>query len=70
MLLRGYERSALTLNFIRALSEGGFADLHHPENWKLNFVTDSPECQRYQELVHSMRDALRFFETISADTDR
>ncbi len=28
-LLRGYERAALTLNFIRALSEGGFADLHH-----------------------------------------
>ena len=33
LLLRGYERSALTLNFVRALSEGGFADLHHPENW-------------------------------------
>ena len=27
LMLRGYERSALTLNFIRALSEGGFADL-------------------------------------------
>ena len=32
-LLRGYERSALTLNFIRALIDGGFADLHHPEYW-------------------------------------
>lgn len=66
LLLRGYERSALTLNFIRALSEGGFADLHHPENWKLGFVADSPECRRYQELVKSMGDALRFFDTISA----
>ena len=66
LLLRGYERSALTLNFIRALSEGGFADLHHPENWKLSFVADSPECKRYQELVKSMGDALRFFDTISA----
>src|SRR5579884_518195 len=27
LLLRGYERSALTLNFIRALVRGGFADL-------------------------------------------
>src|SRR5580698_1205753 len=35
LLLRAYERSALTLNFIRSLSRGGFADLHHPENWDL-----------------------------------
>ncbi|MEM9943597.1 MAG: 3-deoxy-7-phosphoheptulonate synthase, partial [Planctomycetota bacterium] len=32
LLLRGYERAALTLNFIRGLSVGGFADMHHPEN--------------------------------------
>ncbi|HYC08785.1 MAG TPA: 3-deoxy-7-phosphoheptulonate synthase, partial [Steroidobacteraceae bacterium] len=31
LLLRGYERAALTLNFVRALVDGGFADLHHPE---------------------------------------
>ena len=29
LMLRAFERSAMTLNFIRALSEGGFADLHH-----------------------------------------
>src|ERR1700744_4748700 len=28
LLLRGYERAALTLNFVRALVDGGFADLH------------------------------------------
>jgi len=26
LLLRGYERAALTLNFVRALVDGGFAD--------------------------------------------
>ena len=31
LMLRAYERAALTLNFIRALTDGGFADLHHPE---------------------------------------
>ncbi|MCA9134476.1 MAG: 3-deoxy-7-phosphoheptulonate synthase, partial [Planctomycetales bacterium] len=67
LLLRGYERSAVTLNFIRALSEGGFADLHYPENWNLNFVTDSPECERYQQLVSSLGDALCFFDAISAN---
>lgn len=64
-LLRGYERSAVTLNFIRALSEGGFADLHHPENWNLAFVAESPEYGRYQRLVNSLGDALRFIDAIS-----
>ena len=41
-LLRGYGRAAMTLNFIRALSDCGFADLHHPENWNLDFVQHSP----------------------------
>ena len=35
LMLRGYERAALTLNFVRSLIDGGFADLHHPENWDL-----------------------------------
>jgi 3-deoxy-7-phosphoheptulonate synthase len=65
-MLRGYERSALTLNFIRALSEGGFADLHHPENWNLLFVNEArgEVARRYKELVRSLGDALRFMETI------
>ena len=64
LLLRGYERAAVTLNFIRALSEGGFADLHHPENWQLNFVAGSAECQRYHSMLRSLGDALRFLESI------
>ncbi len=65
LLLRGYERAALTLNFIRALSEGGFADLHHPENWDLDFVARSPEYEQYRRLVDSLRDALTFIDVIS-----
>jgi 3-deoxy-7-phosphoheptulonate synthase len=65
-LLRGYERSALTLNFVRALSEGGFADLHYPENWNLVFVDEAKGevAVRYRELVKSLADAIRFVETI------
>lgn len=65
LLLRGYERAAVTLNFIRALSEGGFADLHHPENWQLNFVAGSAECQRYHRMLRSLGDALQFIESIA-----
>ena len=66
LLLRGYERSALTLNFVRALSEGGFADLHYPENWNLLFVDEAKGevAARYRSLVKSLADAIRFVETI------
>jgi len=64
-MLRGYEHSALTLNFIRSLVDGGFADLHHPEYWDLEFVTHSPRAQDYQRMVEGISDSLRFMETLA-----
>jgi 3-deoxy-7-phosphoheptulonate synthase len=64
-MLRGYEHAALTLNFIRSLVDGGFADLHHPEYWDLEFVAHSPRAQEYQEMVKSVSDSLRFMETLA-----
>lgn len=65
LLLRGYERAALTLNFVRALVAGGFADLHHPEYWNLGFVKHSPLKDTYHRIAGSIADALDFFEGIS-----
>jgi 3-deoxy-7-phosphoheptulonate synthase len=65
LLLRGYERAALTLNFIRALVDGGFADLHHPEYWDLGFMHHSPWRDQYRQLVAAISDSLDFFEAIS-----
>ena len=63
LLLRGYERAALTLNWIRALSSG-FADLHHPENWNLEFIESSPLAAEYRRIVGSIGDSLRFMEHV------
>ncbi len=73
-MLTAYERSAMTLNYIRALGEGGFSDLHHPENWDLGFVTSDKLRDEYQGIVDSILEALRFMEAVSpspiSDTDR
>ncbi|HEX7012342.1 MAG TPA: 3-deoxy-7-phosphoheptulonate synthase class II [Steroidobacteraceae bacterium] len=66
LLLRGYERAALTLNFVRSLVDGGFADLHHPEYWDLDFVRHSPLKDAYERIVQSISDSLDFFEATSA----
>ena len=65
LMLRGYERAALTLNFVRALVDGGFADLHHPEYWDLGFVEHSPLREAYQRIAGSIADSLDFFEALS-----
>ena len=65
LLLLGYQRAALTLNFIRSLAEGGFADLHHPENWGLGFVGHSDKKAEYDRIVTAITDSVRFLEIVS-----
>jgi 3-deoxy-7-phosphoheptulonate synthase len=65
LLLRGYERAGLTLNFVRALIDGGFTDLHHPEYWDLDFMRHSPKYEEYKRIVDSLADSLSFFESIT-----
>jgi 3-deoxy-7-phosphoheptulonate synthase len=65
LLLRGYERAALTLNFVRALVDGGFADLHHPEYWDLGFVRHAELREAYERITRSIGDALDFFQSLT-----
>ena len=66
LMLSGYEHAALTLNYLRALVDGGFADLHHPEYWDLDFVRDSPLEAEYRRIVQSILNSLNFIEAISS----
>lgn len=64
-LLSGHAHSAMTMNFVRALVDGGFADLHHPEYWNLSWVQHSPLASEFQRLADSLGRAVNFMETIS-----
>lgn len=64
LLLRGYEQAALKLNFVRSLIGGGFADLHHPENWDLDFPTGSRRADEYRRMVHSITRSMQFMEAV------
>jgi 3-deoxy-7-phosphoheptulonate synthase len=67
-MVRAYERSAVTLNFVRSLIDGGFADLHHPEAWDLRFVDHAqlrPSLRaEYQRMVTQLTEALKFAEAL------
>ena len=64
-MIRAHAHSALTMNFVRALIDGGFADLRHPEYWDLSWVEHSPLAAEYRQMVASIGDSLRFMETLA-----
>ena len=64
-MVKAHARSAMTMNFVRALIDGGFADLHHPEYWNLGWVGHSPLADEYQRMVDAIGDAVHFMETLS-----
>jgi 3-deoxy-7-phosphoheptulonate synthase len=50
---------------VRALVDGGFADLHHPEYWDLGFLRHAPLRDAYQQIVDSIAESMDFFESMS-----
>jgi 3-deoxy-7-phosphoheptulonate synthase len=64
-LIQGHASSSMTMNFVRSLVDGGFADLHHPEYWNLSWVQHSPLAAEFQRLADSLGRAVNFMETVS-----
>jgi 3-deoxy-7-phosphoheptulonate synthase len=64
-LLKAHAYSAMTMNFIRSLVDGGFANVHHTEYWDLSWVEHSPLATEFHRLTESLGKSLRFMETIT-----
>lgn len=67
-LLEAYSHSAMTMNFVRGLVDGGFADLHHPEYWDLGWVEHSPLAEEFHRISQAIGSSVRFVETITGRT--
>jgi 3-deoxy-7-phosphoheptulonate synthase len=68
LMVEGYMHAAMTLNFIRSLLDGGFADLHHPEYWDLSFfhnasVSDQRRAQ-YLNMSRTLADGIAFMQNL------
>ncbi|GCB51254.1 class II 3-deoxy-7-phosphoheptulonate synthase [Streptomyces sp. NL15-2K] len=67
-LLRMYEASATTLNLVRALTAGGFADLARVHEWNRAFVAASPSGRRYERLADEIERAPAFLRACGGRT--
>jgi 3-deoxy-7-phosphoheptulonate synthase len=67
-LLQAYNQSSATLNLLRAFTKGGYADLLQVHAWNQEFVSTSPQGQRYEQVANGIEDALRFMEACGVVT--
>lgn len=66
-LLKAYNRSAATLNMLRALTRSGLADLGQVHDWNREFVASSPQGRRYEQLAAEIERALAFMGACGID---
>jgi 3-deoxy-7-phosphoheptulonate synthase len=59
-LLRAYTQAAATLNLVRAMTKGGYADLTRVHQWNMEFTAHSGVSRRYQETADRIEESLRF----------
>ena len=52
--LQAYRQSAATLNFLRALLDGGYASLANAHRWELKFMEGTPVEARYAALANEI----------------
>ncbi len=67
-LVEGYEHAALTMNFIRSLAVGGFADVHRARQWDLAFANgrglEASVASEYRRTTAEILDAIAFMESL------
>ncbi len=59
-MVEAYFHASATLNHLRALIEGGFADLHHPERWELH----QPSTKAYRDVLDQVKESLDFLSAL------
>lgn len=64
LMLKAYTQSVQTINLIRALSEGGYADINRIDEWPLNFVENDGINKNYGKLANDVKKALAFVKAM------
>ncbi len=58
-MLQAYTQAAASLNLLRALSTGGYADMHRVQSWIAGF-TEAEEAEKYRKMADQIAEAMEF----------
>lgn len=61
-LLRAYNQSASTLNYLRSLAKGGYASLSNVNKWNQEFALESAQGKLFKDLVERINESLGFMQ--------
>lgn len=61
-MLRVYFQPSATLNFLRSLSSGGYANLENVNQWLLEFSEESPIGLEYQNIANSIQSTIEYMK--------
>jgi 3-deoxy-7-phosphoheptulonate synthase len=67
LMIKGYSQSVQTMNLIRALSQGGYANIERIKDWNLNFAKNSDSNYNYDELSNNVKKSIKFFKALGLD---
>lgn len=59
-LIRAYNQSASTLNYLRSLAKGGYASLSNVNKWNQEFALESAQGKLFKDLVDRINESLGF----------
>jgi 3-deoxy-7-phosphoheptulonate synthase len=67
--LEAYRQSAATLNFLRALLDGGYASLEHAQRWELKFMEGTAVEKRYDALADAIKRTVEINRLLGITTE-
>ncbi len=62
LMIKAYHQSVQTMNLLRALSEGGYADIRRIDKWNLDFVKENKYGKKYEDFAKQVNKAIKFME--------
>ena len=64
-MIKAYEQSSFTLNLIRSMINSGYTNILNAHNWDLDFIKNSPQVKKYNNIISKIQKTLSFIDTVN-----
>tara|TARA_Y100001970_G_C14182841_1_gene830820 strand:+ start:92 stop:1438 length:1347 start_codon:yes stop_codon:yes gene_type:complete len=64
-MIKAYDQSSFTLNLIRSMINSGYTNILNAHNWDLDFIKNSPQVKKYNNIIAKIQKALSFISTVN-----
>ncbi len=69
-LLKAYDQSTATLNYLRSLAKGGYSSLKNVNKWNQEFASESAQGKLFKDLVDRINESLGFMEAFGLNIEK